>query len=443
METKELLHCEERRQFGQKRRGKVGRSEHASWSAKNRTYHVIDLLIEANHDRIPELLPIKMGRMAISPFTFYRGSLPLMAADLATMPNTGILAQICGDAHVRNLGAFAAPDGKMVFDINDFDETVQAPWEWDLKRLGASLMLAGREAGDSERRCRDSVREFFEKYRTTINYLARIPVLEMERYRVHVAADLAVKSVLSKAERATPLQNLEKLTVPAGKGLRRFKDSKPLLTHVSRALERAILESFVNYLETLTPERQHVLDFYRPADIAFKVVGTGSVATRDYVVLMFGNGTGDPLFLQIKEEPPSAYAPYVRSPQININQGRRVVEGQRRMQTQSDLLLGWTSFGGRDYLVRQMSDHKASIENADLRGQGLASYARTCGEVLAKGHARSGDPYAISGYIGTGTKLDKAAEKFAIAYADQVTADYEAFRKAVRSGRIKAAKVTA
>ncbi len=442
METKELLHCEERRQFGQKRRRKVGRSKHASWSAKNRTYNVIDLLIAANHDRIPELLPIKMGRMAISPFTFYRGSLPLMAADLATMPNTGILAQICGDAHVRNLGAFAAPDGKMVFDINDFDETVQAPWEWDLKRLGASLMLAGREAGNSERLCRDAVRDFFENYRKTIHYLARIPVPgdgALSRSRGG-RPGREVGPAQSRAGDSSAKPG--KLTVPAAR-LTPLQESKPLLTHVSRALERAILQSFVNYLETLTPERQHVLDSYRPADIAFKVVGTGSVATRDYVVLMFGNGPGDPLFLQIKEEPPSAYAPYVRSPQININQGRRVVEGQRRMQTQSDLLLGWTSFGGRDYLVRQMSDHKASIEDADLRGQGLASYARTCGEVLAKGHARSGDPYAISGYIGMGTKLDRAAEKFAIAYADQVTADYDTFRKAVRRGRIKAARVRA
>jgi uncharacterized protein (DUF2252 family) len=439
---KDLLHCEERKQFGQKRRRNIGRSKHASWNPKRRTYDVIDLLIAADEGRIPELLPIKMGRMAISPFTFYRGSLPLMAADLSTMPNTGILAQICGDAHVRNLGAFAAPDGKMVFDINDFDETVQGPWEWDLKRLGASLILAGREAGNSERVCRDAVREFSGKYCQTINMLANTPVLEMERYRVHLAADLAVKSALHKAERASPLQNLEKLTVTAAGGSRRFKESKPLLTHVSRALEKAILQSFVTYLETLTPERQHVLDFYRPADIAFKVVGTGSVATRDYVLLMFGNGPGDPLFLQIKEEPPSSYAPYIRSSQTNINQGRRVVEGQRRMQTQSDLLLGWTSFGGRDYLVRQMSDHKASIDNTDLRGQGLASYARTCGEVLAKGHARSGDPYAISGYIGTGAKLDKAAEKFAVAYADQVAADHQSFRKAIRAGKIKASRVT-
>jgi uncharacterized protein (DUF2252 family) len=443
MVSETLLHCEERKRLGQGRRRTIGRSKHASWNPERRTYDVVDLLIAANRDRIPELLPIKMGRMAISPFTFYRGSVPLMAADLSTMPNTKIRVQICGDAHVRNLGAFAAPDGKMVFDINDFDETVEAPWEWDLKRLGASLILAGREAGNTERACRNAILEFSRSYRETIHHLAEIPYLESVRYRVHLAADVAVRSTLRKAERSTPLQSLKKLTVPSSHSMRRFKEAKPLLTHVSPALKKVILESFGNYRETLQPERLHILDLYRPADVAFKVVGTGSVATRDYVVLMFGNGPGDPLFLQIKEEPLSSYAPYVRNPQTNINQGRRVVEGQRRMQVESDPLLGWTSFEGRDYLVRQLSDHKASIDNEDLHGKGLLSFAQTCGQVLAKGHTRSGDPYAIGGYIGVGAKLDRALEKFAIAYADQVTTDYETFRKAIHGGKIKAAKVTA
>jgi uncharacterized protein (DUF2252 family) len=365
-----------------------------------------------------------------------------MAADLATMPNTNIPVQICGDAHVRNLGAFAAPDGKMVFDVNDFDETVEAPWEWDLKRLTTSLILAGREAGDTERACRAAVREFSHSYRETIHLLAGMPYLEAVRYRVHLAADLAVRSALRKAERATPIQSLKKLTVPSNSS-RRFKEQKPLLTHVRPALRKTILDSFGVYRDTLSPERQHMLDLYRPVDVAFKVVGTGSVATRDYVVLMFGNGLNDPLFLQIKEEPLSAYAPYLPAPQTNINQGHRVVEGQRRMQVDSDPLLGWTSFDGRDYLVRQMSDHKGTIDNQDLGGKGLISYAQTCGQVLAKGHTRSGDPYAIAGYIGVGTKLDKALERFAIAYVDQVTSDYDVFRRAIRTGKIKAAKVFA
>jgi uncharacterized protein (DUF2252 family) len=443
MDNERLLHCEERKRLGQERRRTLGRSKQATWNPKRRTYDVVNLLIAANRDRIPELLPIKMGRMAVSPFTFYRGSVPLMAADLSTMPNTKIRVQICGDAHVRNLGAFAAPDGKMVFDINDFDETVEAPWEWDLKRLGTSLVLAGREAAETERACGIAVREFSRCYRETIHLLAEMPYLDAVRYRVHLAADVAVRSALRKAERSTPLQSLKKLTVPSSRTIRRFKEAKPLLIHVNPALRKVILDSLGSYRETLAPERQHMFDLYRPADVAFKVVGTGSVATRDYVVLMFGNGPGDPLFLQIKEEPRSSYAAYVRNPQTNINQGRRVVEGQRRMQVESDPLLGWTSFDARDYLVRQMSDHKASINNEDLRGKGLLSYAQTCGQVLAKGHTRSGDPYAIAGYIGVGAKLDRALEKFAIAYADQVTTDYETFRKAVRAGKIKAARVTA
>ncbi len=443
MDNESLLHCEERKRLGHGRRRTLGRSKHATWNPKRRTYDVIDLLIAANRDRIPELLPIKMGRMAVSPFTFYRGSVPLMAADLSTMPNTKIRVQICGDAHVRNLGAFAAPDGKMVFDINDFDETVEAPWEWDLKRLGTSLVLAGREAGDTDRACRTAVLEFSRCYRETIHLLAKMPYLDAVRYRVHLAADIAVRSALRKAERSTPQQSLKKLTVPSSRSIRRFKEAKPLLIHVRPAQRKVILDSLGSYRETLAPERQHMFDLYRPADVAFKVVGTGSVATRDYVVLMFGNGPRDPLFLQIKEEPLSSYAPYLRTPQTNLNQGRRVVEGQRRMQVESDPLLGWTSFDGRDYLVRQMSDHKASINDEDLRGKGLLSYAQTCGQVLAKGHTRSGDPYAIAGYIGIGAKLDRAIEKFAIAYAGQVTADYEAFRKAVRTGKIKAARVTA
>jgi uncharacterized protein (DUF2252 family) len=443
MDNESLLHCEERKRMGQGRRRTIGRSKHATWNPKRRTYDVVDLLIAANRDRIPELLPIKMGRMAVSPFTFYRGSVPLMAADLSTMPNTKIRVQICGDAHVRNLGAFAAPDGKMVFDINDFDETVEAPWEWDLKRLGTSLVLAGREAGDTERACRTAVLEFSRNYRETIHILSQMPYLDAVRYRVHLAADIAVRSALRKAERSTPLQNLKKLTAPSSRSIRRFKEAKPLLIHVRPELRKVILDSLGSYRETLAPERQHMFDLYRPADVAFKVVGTGSVATRDYVVLMFGNGPKDPLFLQIKEEPLSSYAPYLRAPQTNVNQGRRVVEGQRRMQVESDPLLGWTAFDGRDYLVRQMSDHKASIDNQDLRGKGLLSFAQTCGQVLAKGHTRSGDPYAIAGYIGTGAKLDRALERFAIVYADQVTADYQTFRKAIRAGKIKAARVTA
>jgi uncharacterized protein (DUF2252 family) len=283
-------------------------------------------------------------------------------------------------------------------------------------------------------------------YREAMLRFAKMPRLELARIRIHrLPEGDPVRSVLHKAARATPLQNLEKLTTVRRDGSRIFQEAKPFLTRVGDPLSATILRALGSYRDTLAPERQHVLGFYRPVDIAFKVVGTGSVATHDYVVLHFGNGSQDPLFLQIKEEPPSAYAPYLhlrnlRNANSVGNQGQRVVEGQRRMQTQSDLLLGWTRFGGRDYLVRQLSDHKASIDNEDLDGKGILLYAHTSGEILAKGHARSGDPCVLAAYIGSGAKLDKAIGKFAIAYADQTTLDYERFRDSIRNGRIKASR---
>jgi uncharacterized protein (DUF2252 family) len=441
MKSSKVSGQDECKQVGLSRRERLKRSEQSKWDVGRRLHDPVELLIAANKGRIPELLPIKMGRMAASPFGFFRGAVPLMAADMAALPVTKIEVQICGDAHVRNMGCFATPDGRLVFDINDFDETVWGPWEWDVKRLATSLILAGREAGNSDRLCQQSVQLLMRSYREAMLRFAKLPRLDMARIRVHrLLEGDPVRSVLHKAARATPLQNLEKLTALRRDGSRIFKEAKPFLTRVVNPLSTTILRALGSYRKTLAPEQQHVLSFYRPAEIAFKVVGTGSVATHDYVVLHFGNGSRDPLFLQIKEEPPSAYAPYLRNANSVGNQGQRVVEGQRRMQTQSDLLLGWTRFGGRDYLVRQLSDHKASINNEDLHGKGILLYAHTSGEILAKGHARSGDPCVLAAYIGSGAKLDKAIEKFAIAYADQMTLDYERFRDSIRNGRIKASR---
>jgi uncharacterized protein (DUF2252 family) len=429
------------KQFGLSCRKKLKRSEHSKWEAGRRSYDPIDLLIAANRDRIPALVPIKMGRMAASPFGFFRGSVPLMAADLATLPVTSIKAQICGDAHVRNLGFFAAPDGRLIFDLNDFDETIWGPWEWDVKRLATSLMLAGREAGNSDRLCKQAVQVLMTRYREAMHRFASMSSLELARFRVHRFWGDPIHAALRKAERATHLQSLAKLTVARRDGSRIFQQRKPFLARTSKSLASEIQRALQSYRNTLAPERQHLLSFYRPADTAFKVVGTGSVALHDYVVLYFGNGSQDPLFLQVKEEPPSSYAQFLHKAPSVVNQGQRVVEGQRRMQAQSDLLLGWTRFGGRDYLVRQLSDHKATIDDKDLQGKGLLSYAHATGEILAKGHARSGDPCALSAYIGCGAKLDKAIVKFAAAYADQVTLDYERFRDAIRGGRIKASRL--
>lgn len=431
----------ERITFGQKQRQILKRSDHANWDVKKRKLDPVDIIRATNRERIPELVPIKMARMAVSPFGFFRGSVAVMAADLATMPSTGIPAQICGDAHVRNLGAYSGPDGRLVFDLNDFDETIRASWEWDLKRLAASLVLAGREARNSDRQCRDAVLVCGRTYRGKLREFSRMSCLEVAKYRIHGQfATGPCNSVLQRAERATPAHSLMKLTVARG-GTRIFKEQKPGLTRVTNAKAQEVLRAVEKYRGTLSPSSQHLLNFYRPVDVAFKIVGTGSVGTRDYVILHFaGDGTSDPMFLQVKEAVQSAYASYVKTPETSMHQGERVVHGHRLMQFQCDILLGWTSFAQREYLVRQLSDHKGSIEDQDLEGPGLVEYAITCGAVLARGHARSGDPAVIGGYLGTNDRWDKALAKFAISYADQCTKDYEAFKKAIQHGTIRASR---
>ena len=431
----------ERREFGRDLRRKLKRSEHALCDLKQRRHDPIQTILRVNRTRIADLVPVKMARMALSPFAFFRGNVPVMAADLASLPSTGIVVQICGDAHVRNLGAYAAPDGRMVFDLNDFDESIRGPWEWDLKRLAASLVLAGREAQNSDRECRGAVMACAEVYRNKINEFSWMSCLEVAKYRIHrqFFGKLG-SSVLQRAERTTPEHSLARLTVPRGRP-RVFREARPVLTHPQKSVARKVLVALQQYKQTLSPSSQHLLSFYRPVDVAFKIVGTGSVATHDYVVLHFaGDGIADPLFLQVKEAVQSAYAPYVESPEKAMHQGERVVHGQRMMQFMSDLLLGWTSFDGRDYLVRQLADHKGSIEDSDLHGQGLVEYATTCGEVLARSHARSGDAAVLAGYLGTNDRCAKALTKFAVRYADQTTRDYEVFRKAIRSGTIQAGR---
>ncbi|HYN16040.1 MAG TPA: DUF2252 domain-containing protein [Terriglobales bacterium] len=429
----------ERRDHGRRLRKACSRVEQARWKPPAGRHDPVALITTANRGRVPQLLPIKYQRMAASSFGFFRGAAPVMAADLASQPRCGLTVQICGDAHVRNLGAFSAPDGRLIFDINDFDETVRGPFEWDVKRLATSLMLAGREAHDTDKHCKDAVRVFVRAYREAMFGFSRMTVLDLARYRVHRHLHFApLRSVLRKAERATPRHNLERLTAVAG-GSRRFKPQPPLLTRVDKQTASRVLAALKSYRQTLAPERQHFFDQYHPLDVAFKVVGTGSVGTRDYIVLMLGSGGTDALFLQVKEEPPSCYARYLPDLRPAEHEGRRVVEGQRAMQAQSDIFLGWTAMEGRDYLVRQLSDHKASIETADLQGDGLLQYALVCGEVLAKGHARSGDACALAGYLGSSPKFDTAIADFARAYADQTARDHERFVEAIKSGKIRIA----
>ena len=439
---------EERRALGQARRKQMGRHQHEALHPKARPATALELVARSMRGRVPALIQLKDELMAVSPFGYFRGAAPVMAADLAQLPSTGIVSQLCGDAHVRNLGAFASPDGRLVFDINDFDETIRGPFEWDLKRMAASLVLAGRAAGHKDSTARRAAAACVERYATQMRAFARMPQLEVNRFQVH-RIDLAkpVHDALSKAERATPQHTLAQLTTPVSArpisarpissrpdARRRFKELKPMLWRVTGGRAAAVVASLGPYREMLEPQRQHLLDFYRPIDVAFKVVGTGSVGLRDYCIYMEGNGAGDPLFLQIKEEAASAYAPYLPDARPAAHNGRRTAEGQRFMQIQTDPFLGWTHIGSRQYLVRQLNDHKGSIEIADLAGANLKAYAEVCGELLARGHARSGDAQTISGYIGSGDAFAEAIAEFGIVYAGQTVKDWE---ELMRSGRAK------
>ena len=424
---------EERTNLGQARRKQVGRQEHSELNTKARKTAPATLLDRSMRGRVPALIKLKYELMAESPFGYFRGAVPVMAADLAVLPSTGIVSQLCGDAHVRNLGAFAAPDGRLVFDINDFDETIRGPFEWDLKRMAASLVLAGRGSGHKESAGREAVEKCIERYSAQMRAFAKMPGVEVGRYIVHRLSQVEpIHVALMKAERSTPAHTVEQLTEPVpGSGAskpgapRRFKEMKPMLTRVTGSQAAAVLASLGPYREMLEPQRQHLLSFYRPVDVAFKVVGTGSVGLRDYCIYFEGNGPADPLFLQIKEEPASGYNAYLPDAHPVHHNGQRVAEGQRAMQLQSDPFLGWTHIGSRQYLVRQLNDHKGSIELEDLAGAGLGAYGEVCGELLARGHARSGDPLVIAGYLGTGDGFAEALAKFGSAYADQTEKDWK------------------
>jgi uncharacterized protein (DUF2252 family) len=441
---------EERRKAGRACRDNVSRITQARFDPKARKFDPIELMKDAHKGRLPELIPLKFARMSATPFTFYRGAAPLMAADLAELPRTGINVQICGDAHVQNLGAFGGgPAGHLIFDINDFDETIRGPWEWDVKRMATSLILAGREARNSERQCKDAVTAFSRKYRESMRMFSELPVLELARYLVMRDLKVSpVRSVLRKAERATPLNSLQKLTVRHD-GDYRFKELKdpdygvPIQYRVDETAAKQVLDALPGYVKTLEPERRHFFAQYRPTDVGFRIVGTGSVGTRDYIVLMFGGVAEDPMFLQLKQELPSAYAPYLPKANPPKHQGERVVEGVRRMLVQFDIFLGWATIDDLPYLVRQLRDHKGGIEESDLQGTGLVQYAEVCGELLAKGHARSGDPCMLCGYLGNSDRFDKALVDFAVDYADQDTRDFEQLLKAIKAGRVEALKPVA
>jgi uncharacterized protein (DUF2252 family) len=450
------LSSQERLALGQQRRKHMRRAEHGVWKAKGRREDPLKLMEKSMHGRVPALAALKYERMEASPFGYFRGAVPVMAYDLSLAANTGILTQLCGDAHVRNLGAYAGSDGRLLFDINDFDETIAGPFEWDVKRMATSLVLAGREAGANDGNCREATEVFLDRYRHAMASFARMPVLEVARFQVHRLRSVpTVNRILEVAQRATATDTLKALTQVNGrhkkpakklvpelqaktglptKPTRIFKNTPPVLKRIKGVEADRIVASLGKYVESLAPERQKFFLQYRPVDVAFKVVGTGSIGLRDYCIYMVGNGPKDPLFIQIKEEVASAYAPYLRHARSNgnhhIHQGRRVVEGERLMQLQSDPFLGWTTLDGRDYLVRQLNDHKASVKLDDLKQAGLMEYARVCGDLLARGHARAGDCSMLSGYLGVSGRFEEAVANFAMAYADQTDRDWHELVKA-------------
>jgi uncharacterized protein (DUF2252 family) len=428
------LSLRERLLMGQSQRKHMPRTDHSAWDRSARRVDPLQLLAAAEKGRVSELVRLKHERMAESAFNFYRGAAAIMAADVSLQNNSGIFTQLCGDMHVRNLGAFAAPDGRLVFDINDFDETIRGPFEWDVKRMATSFVVAAHDAGSKRARCLDAVRAFLTQYRAAMHRFARMPVLELARYQVHRLHRIRpLSEILQVAERATPLHSLDALTLLAEQRStktkpyvpgRKFRTIEQKLWSLKDGEAQCVLDSLALYAETLQPERRHFLAQYMPVDVAFKVVGTGSIGLRDYCVYLEGNGAGDPLFLQIKQEVGSVYRPYLGETPLPIHQGRRVVEGQRAMQLQSDPFLGWTSIEGRDYLVRQLNDHKASVEVGALKSE-LLEYAAVCGETLARGHARAGDAGLIAGYVGTSGRFDEAIVAFANAYAKQTVRDWQ------------------
>ena len=422
----------------------------------------VGLLLGQATSRVPELVPIRHGRMLVSPFTFYRGAALPMAADLANTPVSGLRVQLCGDAHLSNFGAFASPERRLVFDVNDFDETLPGPFEWDVKRLAASLSVAGRDNGYTTKLRRGIVVAAAEAYRTAMRGFAQQLLLDVwyahmdieqtiGQFRSQVKAKRlkASQAMLAKAHTRDSMQALGKLTTVVD-GRRVIIADPPMIVPVedvfsdvqADALYKQLYAVLGKYRRTLQSDRRHLLEQFAMVQVARKVVGVGSVGTRAWVVLMETGDGVEPLFLQAKEAQPSVLAEYSGRSKYN-NEGERVVAGQHLMQAQSDIFLGWTHATGadgvdRDFYVRQLRDWKFSVPIEQMLPEGMAIYARLCGWTLARGHACSGDRVALSAYLGGSTKFDQAIAEFAETYADQNERDYAALQTAVKDGKAEA-----
>ncbi|MEV5686101.1 DUF2252 domain-containing protein [Streptomyces sp. NPDC052164] len=435
---------------GKALRDRVPRSSHDALVLPPGRPDAVRAVEESNLGRVPHLTPIRVGRMAATPFAFLRGSAGLMAHDLMGTPVTGVGAQLCGDAHAANFGLYGDARGSLVIDLNDFDETVFGPWEWDLKRLATSLVLAGRAAGADEDVCRQGAYDTVGAYRRTMRLLAGLPALDAwnaiadEELVSHTdARDLlgTLERVSQKARNNTSARFAAKSTEDTGDGGRRFVDALPVLSRVPDAEAAAVAAGLGGYLDTVSEDRVPLLARYAIHDVAFRVVGTGSVGTRSYVVLLLDH-RGEPLVLQVKEARPSALAPFLPAVGFDVPQaaheGRRVVLGQKRMQVVSDILLGWAEVDGRPFQVRQFRNRKGSVDPAALAADQVDDYGRMTGALLARAHAHSADPRLLAGYCGKSAELDEAVASFAVTYADRTEADHAELVRAVKAGRIAA-----
>jgi len=449
---------------GKAARTAAPRVSHAAFNPGADRPDPIALLEEQAKTRVPELVPVRWGRMLVSPFTYYRGAALPMASDLARTPTTGLAVQACGDAHLSNFGIFGSPERRLVFDVNDFDETLPGPWEWDVKRLAASLEVAGRDNGFTTKQRRDIVTAAAARYRRAMREFAGMTHLEVwytradvDEARAEIDAQLTargrktVDKSMAQARTRDSMQAVAKLTRVV-EGRPRILSDPPLLVPAAELIpDDADREMFAaqmtrliaGYRRTLETDRRYLLEQFEFCDLARKVVGVGSVGTRCWIVLMLGRDHGDPLFLQVKEAERSVLSRFAGASRY-ANQGQRVVAGQRLMQASSDIFLGWQRIEAgldgraRDFYVRQLRDWKFSLDIPDMRPIGMRRYGELCGWTLARAHARCGDRIAIASYLGNSDVFDKAIAAFAVAYADQNERDYQALNDAAATGRITA-----
>jgi len=435
---------------GKQCRRKVPRESHAEWIPPKNRPNPVDTVLASNKGRQPELIPMRMGRMAASPYAFLRGATAVMAWDLAKTPSMGHALVIDGDAHLNNFGFYGTPQRDLVFDLNDFDEATYGPWEWDLKRLVASVNVAARENRMNRRERRASVLRCVEGYRLNAKRLQAMPSLDVwylhayvDRTSPLVRIDPKSQAILAKAaakaRRQTNAALLEKIAERRANGAWQLRTDPSILIPVNSATRTKVIEGLNGYASTLLRERKALLRKYHVVDVAHRVVGVGSVGTRAYLVLLMGREDDDPLFLQVKEATVPAHAPYLpKLPEEFSHEGKRVVTFQRALQASTDLLLGWTSIDDRPFYVRQMKNMKGGMPVEFLVGEQMSSYAWACGALLARAHARTGEPALIAGYCGGSRALDEALADWAEAYGDQTETDHAALVKAIKSGQVKA-----